>query len=129
MKIWVMSVFVDDQAKALDFYTTVLGFEKKEDIPLGAHRWLSVVSAENPDGVELLLEPGEHPAVLPYKQALVADGIPCVSFQVDNLAAEHERLAAAGVEFVQAPMDAGTTRIAVFNDTCGNLVQLVERLD
>ena len=129
MKMYVMSVFVDDQAKALDFYTRVLGFEKKEDIPLGAHRWLFVVSGENPDGVELLLEPSEHPAILPYKQALVADGIPCVSFQVDNLAAEHERLSAAGVEFVQAPMDAGTTRIAVFNDTCGNLVQLVERLD
>ncbi|MEM7413462.1 MAG: VOC family protein [Myxococcota bacterium] len=129
MKIWVMSVFVDDQAKALDFYTTLLGFEKKEDIPLGAHRWLSVVSPESRDGVELLLEPSEHPAVPPYKEALVADGIPSVSFQVNDLAADHERLAAAGVEFVQAPMDAGTTRIAVFNDTCGNLVQLVERLD
>ena len=88
-----------------------------------------MVSAENPDGVELLLEPSEHPAVPPYKQALVADGIPCASFQVDNLAAEHERLATAGVEFVQAPMDAGTTRMAVFNDTCGNLIQLVEMLD
>lgn len=129
MKMWVMSVFVDDQAKALDFYTTVLGFEKKEDIPLGAHRWLTVVPAENPDGVQLLLEPSEHPAVPPYKQALVADGIPGVSFQVDNLAAEHERLAAVGVEFAQSPTDAGPMRIAVFNDTCGNLVQLVEMLD
>ena len=129
MKPWVMSVFVDDQTKALDFYTKVLGFEKKEDIPLGPHRWLTVVSAENRDGVQVVLEPSEHPAVPPYKQALAADGIPCVSFQVDDVAAEHERLAVAGVEFVQPPTDAGTTRIAILNDTCGNLVQLVEMLD
>ena len=126
MKIWVLSVFVDDQAKALDFYTTVLGFEKKEDIPVGAHRWLTVVPADDPDGVELLLEPSEHPAVSPYKQALITDGIPCVSFQVDDLAAEHARLTQAGVEFVQAPMDAGTTRIAVFDDTCGNWIQIYQ---
>ncbi|MBY4896159.1 VOC family protein [Cupriavidus sp. AU9028] len=126
MRIHVMSVFVDDQARALDFYTSKLGFTVKHDIPLGPHRWLTVVSPENPEGTELLLEPGEHPAVGPYKNALVADGIPAVSFQVDDLAAEHQRLRELGVRFTVEPMDAGTVRMAVLDDTCGNLVQLIE---
>lgn len=126
MRIYVTSVFVDDQAKALDFYTGKLGFEVKNDIPLGDNRWLTVVSAEQPDGTELLLEPSDHPAVRPYKEALVADGIPAASFQVDDLDAEFGKLKAAGVPFTQEPMDAGPVRMAVFDDTCGNLIQLVQ---
>jgi len=126
MRIWVTSVFVEDQAKALDFYTNKLGFEVKNDVPMGKHRWLTVVSKEQPDGTELLLEPSEHPAVKPYKDALVEDGIPVTSFQVDNIDAEFERLKGLGVEFTREPMDAGSVRMAVFDDTCGNLIQLVQ---
>jgi catechol 2,3-dioxygenase-like lactoylglutathione lyase family enzyme len=126
MKIYVTSVFVEDQAKALDFYTRVLGFEMKHDIPVGEHRWLTVVGKDNPKGAELLLEPSEHPAVKPFKDALVRDGIPAASFQVDDLDAEFDRLRDLGVEFTQAPMDAGAVKMAVLNDTCGNLIQLVE---
>lgn len=126
MKIYVTSVFVEDQATAHDFYTEKLGFVVKNDIPMGEHRWLTVVSAEQPDGTELLLEPSEHPAVKPYKTALVADGIPATSFQVDDLDAECERLSGLGVEFTQQPMDAGPVRMAVLDDTCGNLIQLIE---
>ncbi|MGX9430541.1 VOC family protein [Bradyrhizobium sp. LeoA1S1] len=125
-----MSVFVDDQAKALDFYTEKLGFIVKHDIPLGGdHRWLTVVSKEAPEGTELLLEPSEHPAVRPYKSALVNDGIPAASFKVDDLQKEFERLRQLGVEFTVQPMDAGAVRMAVFDDTCGNLIQLVEMVD
>lgn len=126
MKIYVTSVFVEDQAKALDFYTGVLGFEVKHDICVGEHRWLTVVGKDNPKGTELLLEPSEHPAVKPFKDALARDGIPAASFQVDDLDAEFDRLRDLGVEFAQAPMDAGAVKMAVLNDTCGNLIQLVE---
>ncbi len=126
MRIYVTSVFVDDQAKALDFYTRVLGFEKKHDIPLGQHRWLTVVSPEAPEGTELLLEPGDHPAVPPYKAALVEDGIPATSFQVDDIDAEYERLVSLGVSFAREPVDAGNVRMAVLDDTCGNLIQLIQ---
>jgi len=126
MKIYIMSVFVDDQAKALNFYTEKLGFIVKNDIPLGDHRWLTVVSKEAPEGTELLLEPSEHPAVGPYKSSLVNDGIPAASFKVDDLEKEFERLRHLGVEFTQEPMDAGPVRMAVFDDRCGNLIQLVE---
>lgn len=126
MRIYVTSVLVDDQAKALDFYTNKLGFEVKNDVPVGEHRWLTVVSKDEPDGTELLLEPGEHPAVKPFKTALVEDGIPFTSFQVDDVDAEFERLKTIGVEFTQEPMDAGPTRMAVLDDTCGNLIQLVQ---
>ncbi|MDD9889651.1 MAG: VOC family protein [Gammaproteobacteria bacterium] len=129
MRIYVTSLMVDDQAQALDFYTTILGFEVKHDIPLGAHRWLTLVSKEQPDGTELLLEPSEHPAAGPYRSALVADGIPLASFQVDDVEAEHKRLSEAGVEFTQAPMEAGNVKMAVLDDTCGNLVQLIEILE
>ncbi len=126
MKIYVTNLFVDDQDKAEKFYTDVLGFKLKNNIPLGESRWLTVVSSEDPDGPELLLEPSTHPAVKPYKDALVSDGIPAHSFQVTNLDAERKRLGELGVNFVVEPMDAGAVRMSVFNDTCGNLIQLIE---
>lgn len=126
MRIHVTSVFVDDQAKALDFYTGVLGFAVKTDVPVGEHRWLTVVSPEAPDGTELLLEPNAHPAVEPFRRALIASGIPAASFAVDDLDAEVERLVDLGVPFTQEPIDAGAVRMAVLNDSCGNLIQLVQ---
>ncbi|ORE87721.1 VOC family protein [Aurantimonas sp. 22II-16-19i] len=126
MKIYVTSVFVDDQSKALEFYTKTLGFIVKHDLPLGENRWLTVVPSEAPDGTELLLEPSDHPAVKPYTNALVEDGIPAASFKVDDLDAEYKKLRALGVKFTVDPMDAGTVRMAVFDDTCGNLIQLVQ---
>ncbi len=126
MRLYVTSILVDDQAKALEFYTGKLGFELKRDVPAGAYRWLTVVSKEQPDGVELLLEPGAHPAVPPYKAALVEDGIPAASFMVDDVDAEYERLRDAGVTFTREPMDAGPTRMAILDDTCGNLIQLIQ---
>jgi catechol 2,3-dioxygenase-like lactoylglutathione lyase family enzyme len=126
MRIYVTSVLVDDQAKALDFYTSKLGFQLKNDVPLGAYRWLTVVSKEQPDGTELLLEPSEHPAAKPFKEALVADGIPFTSFQVDDIDAEFKRLTSLGVEFTREPMDAGPVRMAVLDDTCGNYIQLIQ---
>jgi catechol 2,3-dioxygenase-like lactoylglutathione lyase family enzyme len=124
VKIALTSVLVDDQEKALRFYTDVLGFQPKNDVPMGEHRWLTVVSPEAPDGVELLLEPDGHPAVRPFKEALVADGIPFTSFAVDDVHAEHARLVAAGVTFTQAPLTMGPVTTAVLDDTCGNLIQL-----
>jgi catechol 2,3-dioxygenase-like lactoylglutathione lyase family enzyme len=124
MRINVTSVLVDDQAKALAFYTDVLGFVKKTDMPAGEHRWLTVVSPEAPDGVELLLEPDEHPAARPFKEALVADGMPATSFAVDDVQAEFDRLSAKGVTFVQPPTPLGPVTTAVFDDTCGNLIQI-----
>lgn len=129
MKIYVTSVFVEDQAKALDFYTRVLGFEVKHDVPIGKHRWLTVVEKGNPTGTELLLEPSEHPAVKPFKAALMRDGIPATSFKVDDLDAEFARLRGLGTEFTVAPMEAGTVKMAVLNDTCGNLLQLIEMIE
>jgi len=126
MRIYVTSVFVDDQSNALDFYTRALGFTVKHDVPLGAHRWLTVVSPEDPDGTELLLEPNEHPAVRPYQAALVRDGIPATSFRVDDVDREYERLRALGVAFTLTPRDAGPVRMAVLDDTCGNLIQLIQ---
>jgi len=126
MRIYVTSVFVDDQAKAVDFYVDKLGFEVKNDVPVGEYRWLTLVSKEQPEGTELLLEPSQHPAVKPFKAALVADGIPAASFQVDDLDAEYTKLKARGVEFEQKPMQAGPVRMAVIDDTCGNLIQLVQ---
>jgi catechol 2,3-dioxygenase-like lactoylglutathione lyase family enzyme len=124
MKINVMSVMVDDQDKALRFYTEVLGFVKKREIPFGEHSWLTVVSPENLEGTELSLEPDEHPAARPFKQALVEDGIPFTSFAVDDVAAEYERLVARGVRFTQPPTEMGMVTTAVFDDTCGNLIQI-----
>jgi len=124
MKINVTSVLVDEQAKALAFYTDVLGFVKKTDIPAGGARWLTVVSPEAPDGVELLLEPDAHPAARPFKEALVADGMPYTSFAVDDVQAEFDRLTALGVQFTQQPTEMGPVTTAVFDDTCGNLIQI-----
>jgi catechol 2,3-dioxygenase-like lactoylglutathione lyase family enzyme len=124
MRINVTSVFVDDQDKALGFYTDVLGFVKKTEIPVGENRWLTVVSPEDPDGTELLLEPDGHPAVRPFKEALVEDGIPATSFAVDDVRAEHERLSALGVRFTQDPTEMGAVTTAVLDDTCGNLIQI-----
>lgn len=127
MKIVVSSVFVDDQDKALAFYTTKLGFIKKDDIPLGAARWLTVVAPDAPDGTELLLEPDSHPAVGPFKRALMQDGIPFTSFGVDDIHAEYERLRSVGVQFSQPPVEMGPVTTAVLEDTCGNLIQLAQR--
>ena len=124
MRIYVTNVLVDDQAKALRFYTEVLGFVKKTDIPLGEASWLTVVSPDDPDGTELLLEPDGHPAAKPFKEALVADGIPYTSFAVDDVQAEYERLQARGVRFTQGPTEMGPATTAVFDDTCGNLIQI-----
>ena len=126
MRIYVTSVLVDDQRKALQFYTEVLGFQKKNDIDLGEASWLTVVSPDAPDGVELLLEPDGHPAAKPFKTALVADGMPYTSFAVDDVKAEYERLQARGVQFTQPPTEMGPTITAVFDDTCGNLIQIVQ---
>ena len=127
MRITVTSVLVDDQDKALRFYTGVLGFKKKTEVPLGDARWLTVVSPEQPDGTELLLEPDGHPAVRPFKEALVADGIPFTSFGVDDVAREFERLRALGVRFTQEPLQLGDVTTAVFDDTCGNLIQIASQ--
>ena len=125
MRIYVTSVLVDDQKKALYFYTNVLGFQKKRDIPLGDASWLTVVSPEQPDGTELLLEPSGHRAVKPFKDALVEDGIPFTSFAVDDVQAEFDRLGSKGVRFTQEPTEMGGVTTAVFDDTCGNLIQIV----
>jgi catechol 2,3-dioxygenase-like lactoylglutathione lyase family enzyme len=124
MKINLASVFVDDQDKALSFYTETLGFVKKTEMPVGEFKWLTVVSPEDPDGVELVLEPSDHPAVKPFKDAIVADGIPYTSFAVADVQAEYERLSARGVKFVQQPTSMGPVTTAVFDDTCGNLIQI-----
>lgn len=126
MRIVVTSVYVDDQAKALSFYTDVLGFVKKQDIPLGESRWLTVVSPNEPDGTELLLEPAGHPATGPFQEALVSDGIPFTSFGVEDVQAEYERLKGLGVRFTQAPVRMGPVTMAVLDDTCGNLIQIAE---
>jgi catechol 2,3-dioxygenase-like lactoylglutathione lyase family enzyme len=124
MRINVTSVLVDDQDKALEFYTEVLGFLTKTDIPLGEHRWLTVVSPDEPEGTELLLEPDGHPAAGPFKKALVDDGIPFTSFAVDDVHAEFERLRSVGVQFTQEPAEMGDAITAVFDDPCGNLIQI-----
>lgn len=128
MRIHLSSVPVDDQRKALRFYTETLGFQVKHDIPLGKHSWITLVSKDNPEGTELALEPDEHPAVGPFKAALVEDGIPFTSFAVDDIDAEHARLEGAGVRFVQPPTDLGPVKVAVFDDTCGNLIQIAEEV-
>lgn len=126
MRIELTTVFVDDQEAAQAFYTEVLGFTLRHKVPVGEDFWLTVVSPEDPDGPELLLEPAGHPAVQPFRDALVSDGIPFVQFTVGDVQAEYERLRQLGVEFTQPPTDAGTVTMAVLDDTCGNLVQLVE---
>jgi catechol 2,3-dioxygenase-like lactoylglutathione lyase family enzyme len=124
MKIGVTSVFVDDQDKALRFYTEILGFAKKDEIPMGAVRWLTVVSPEDSGGTQLSLEPDSHPAVGPFKKALGEDGIPCILFSVEDVHKEHERLKSAGVRFTQEPTQMGLVTTAVLDDTCGNLIMI-----
>lgn len=126
MRINLASVLVDDQDRALAFYTDVLGFVEKTNIPMGEHSWLTVVSPDDPDGVELVLEPDEHPAAKPFKEALVADGIPFTSFGVTDVLAEYERLSALGVTFTQPPVSMGPVTTAVLDDTCGNLIQIAQ---
>jgi catechol 2,3-dioxygenase-like lactoylglutathione lyase family enzyme len=126
MRITLTSVLVSNQDEALRFYTEVLGFVKKTEIPLGEHRWLTVVSPENPDGCELVLEPDGHPAAKPWKEALVSDGIPYTSFAVADVRAEFERLTSLGVRFTQEPLEMGPVTTAVFDDTCGNLIQIAQ---
>ena len=127
MRINLTSIFVDDQRAALAFYTEVLGFVTRHDIPLGDDSWLTVVSPDAPDGPELLLEPAHHPAVKPYRDALVEDGIPLAQLAVDDVQAEYDRLTALGVSITQPPTDIGTAVVAVFDDTCGNLVQILSQ--
>jgi catechol 2,3-dioxygenase-like lactoylglutathione lyase family enzyme len=124
IRINLTSVFVDDQAKALEFYTDKLGFVAKTDVPVGEYRWLTVVSADEPDGTELLLEPDQHPAAKAYTAALAADGIPSASFAVDDVAATYADLSSRGVTFTQQPTAMGPVVTAVLDDTCGNLIQL-----
>jgi catechol 2,3-dioxygenase-like lactoylglutathione lyase family enzyme len=126
MKIKLSSVLVDDQAKALEFYTEMLGFVKKEDIPMGEARWLTVISPEAPDEVELLLEPNSNPAARAFQGALFEQGIPMTAFNVDDIQSDYERLKEMGVVFRSEPVDVGTATIAVFEDTCGNLIQIYQ---
>ena len=126
MKIRLASVFVQDQERAKQFYVNLLGFIVKNDVPLGNNRWLTVVSPDEPDGAELLLEPNENPAAKAYQAALLEQGISAVAFMVDDIHKEHERLRKVGVGFTMPPMDVGTAVIAVFEDTCGNLVQIYQ---
>jgi catechol 2,3-dioxygenase-like lactoylglutathione lyase family enzyme len=127
MRIVLTSIFVRDQDEALRFYTEVLGFVKKREFPVGADRWLTVVSPEQPDGTELSVAPDGHPAVRPFKEALAEDGIPFTSFAVGNVQDEVERLRSLGVRFTQEPLEMGPTTTAVFDDTCGNLIQIAHK--
>lgn len=124
MRITITGVYVDDQDAALAFYTDVLGFQVKHNVPVGEHAWITVVSPHAPDGPELLLEPAGHPAVKPYRDALVEDGIPLAQFGVDDVEAEYERLTTLGVTFTQPPTEYEDLLMAVFDDTCGNLVMI-----
>lgn len=126
MRIKLTSLLVDDQDKALTFYTNVLGFEAKHDIPLGEYRWITVVSPDAPNDLELALEPNVNPAAKVFQQAMFAQKIPLAAFEVSDIQAEFERLKGKGVAFTMAPTNAGAVTIAVFSDTCGNLIQLYQ---
>ncbi|SEA00106.1 Catechol 2,3-dioxygenase [Thalassobacillus cyri] len=126
MRIYITSVFVKDQAKALQFYTEVLGFEKKMDLPAGDFRWLTVVSPEGSGAIDLLLEPNLHPAAKQYQESIYREGIPAASFAVDDIYNEYERLEGLGVKFTTRPTKMGGSMVAVFDDTCGNVIQLVQ---
>jgi glyoxylase I family protein len=126
MRVKLTSIMVDDQAKAEAFYTNVLGFIKKHDFPIGAHRWLTVVSPEGPDNIEVTLEPNDNPAAKVYQAAMLAQGIPLAAFEVSDIAADYARLKNLGVAFVREPMNAGPVIMAVFADTCGNLIQIYQ---
>lgn len=125
LKIYITSIMVDDQERAFQFYTNVLGFQKKHDVPLGMHRWLTLTSPDDGNGIELLLEASSHPAMAPFREAMVEDGIPWTSFSVDNIEHEYARLLEQGVTFVQPPVSQEGYTTAVFDDTCGNLIQII----
>ncbi|KSU85988.1 Glyoxalase/Bleomycin resistance protein/Dioxygenase superfamily protein [Fictibacillus enclensis] len=127
MKIIVNSIFVQDQDKALEFYTETLGFVKKHDIPIGEFRWIALVSSDEQDGTELLLEPNEHPAAKEYQQKIFAEGIPATMFGVADINKEYERLLEKGVKFTIEPTKMGEVTLAVFDDTCGNYIQIVQQ--
>ncbi|MGG0668715.1 VOC family protein [Lederbergia citrisecunda] len=127
MKIVVTSLFVDNQDKALEFYSEKLGFVKKHDVPAGEFRWITLVSPEDEGGTELLLEPNNHPAAKEYQQKIYADGIPATMFSVDDIQKEYERLVELGVKFSMEPKNMGEITIAVFDDTCGNLIQIIQQ--
>lgn len=126
MKLQTVSIFVDDQQRALEFYTEKLGFEVTADVPMGEHRWLTVHLGEGENVTDVSLEPKAHQAVPPFTSALLDDGIPFCVLGTDDIQAEYERLQGLGVEFTQAPLDVGAVIIAVFHDTCGNLLQLAQ---
>jgi catechol 2,3-dioxygenase-like lactoylglutathione lyase family enzyme len=128
MRIKLNSIMVDDQSRALAFYTDVLGFRAKHDVPVGEYRWITVVSPEGPDDLELVLEPNANPAGKTFQKALFEQGIPATAFEVDDLDAEFSRLRARGVAFTQEPTPAGAVAVGVFSDTCGNLIQLYQPL-
>jgi len=128
MRIKLTSIMVEDQTRALAFYTQVLGFKKRREFPVGAYKWITVVSSEGPDDVELSLEPNANPAGKTFQTALFEQGTPATAFESNDVAAEYEALAARGVAFTQPPTKAGPTTIAVFSDTCGNLIQIYQRL-
>jgi predicted enzyme related to lactoylglutathione lyase len=127
MKIIVTSIFVQDQDKALEFYTETLGFVKKHDVPSGEYRWITLVSPDDQNGTELLLEPNAHPAAKEYQKKLFADGIPVTMFGVADIRKEYTRLMEKGVKFTMEPTEMGQVTIAVFDDTCGNLIQMIEQ--
>lgn len=127
MKIIVTSIFVQDQDRALEFYSEKLGFVIKEDVPVGEFRWITLVSPDVQDGTELLLEPNEHPAAKEYQKKIFAEGIPATMFGVEDIRKEYERLREKGVKFTMEPTKMGELTIAVFNDTCGNLIQIVQK--
>ncbi|MGE7987999.1 VOC family protein [Lysinibacillus fusiformis] len=127
MNIIVNSIFVTDQAKALSFYTEKLGFVKKEDELLGKHRWLTLVSPDDQGGTELLLEPDEHPAAKDYQKRIFAEGIPATMFGVAKIHEEYKQLVEMGVEFTMTPTKMGAVTIAVLDDTCGNLIQIIQK--
>ncbi len=126
MQIILTGVFVRDQDEALKFYTETLGFVKKHDVPAGEHKWLTVVSPDDPDGTELLLEPNENPVAQAYQKGLFDQGIPAQSFGVTDIQAEYEKLKSLGVVFTMEPTEMGPVSIAVFDDTCGNLIQMMQ---
>jgi glyoxylase I family protein len=126
MRIKLTSVMVDDQAKALEFYTTILRFVKEKDFPVGEYRWITVSSPEGPAGVELALEPNANPAGNAFQSAMFTQGIPVAAFEVDDIDAEFARLSAHGVAFTKPPTPAGPVKYAIFADTCGNLIQIYQ---
>lgn len=127
MKIIVTSIFVQDQDKALEFYSEKLGFVKKHDVPAGEFRWITLVSPDDQDGTELLLEPNDHPASKEYQSKIFADGIPATMFGVSDIRKEYKRLMKLGVNFTMEPTEMGEVTVAVFDDTCGNLIQIAQK--